>query len=197
MAYVDPDGRQIDLTYIRDDEDRELLIRQLRERSGLDLAYENGLLVSNGTLTDADGNALGSAAARAELTDAIGSETVFTGRSMDGSGTIDIAASAANTVFLDFDDIGAIDIGRNPAGTVNAASIFMHELRHADGGQNSSDPTAVQLRFNRNLTGPNVDADNRINRELGLGTRSRYLDQSDDRGRRYWDFSGGRVYLPR
>jgi RHS repeat-associated protein len=153
IAYVDSDGRQIDLTYIQDAEDRNLLIEQLRERTGLDLAYENDRLVSNGTLTDADGNALGSAIARTELSDAIASETVFTGRSMDGSSTIDIAASAANTVFMDFNDIGAINVGSNPAGTVNTASIFMHELRHARRGTELGGPhgcpTEVQPESHR------------------------------------------------
>lgn len=196
MAYIDPDGRVVDLAYILNDADRNSLIAQLRDRTGLDLVYENGRLVSNGTLTDANGNTLGSVTARTELLDAIDSETVLTGRSMNGSSVIDIAASSANTVFMDFADLGLINLGQNPAGTVNAASIFLHEPRHSDGGQNLADPTAVQLRFNRNLTGPNVDVDNQINRELGLPTRSRYLDTRDSRGRRHWQFSRGPVYLP-
>jgi RHS repeat-associated protein len=195
IAYVDPDGQTVDLTQIRDDADRERLIAQLRERTGLNLDDKDGVLKSRGALKDANGRPLGSAAARAEITAAIGSNTVFKARSANST-EVDIAASVGDTILMDFTDIGAINVGKNAPGTVNAASIFLHELRHSDGGENLEDPTKLQLRVQPTINGPNVVEDNRINQELGLPRRNQYQDRIDKNGSRYWDFENGPVYLP-
>jgi hypothetical protein len=73
--------------------------------------------------------------------------------------------------------------------------MFRHELRHCDGGQNLIDPLPAQYRVTPNINGPNVEVDNRINRQLGLPQRNSYRDQLDNLGRRYWSFQNGPVYL--
>ena len=196
IAYTDPDGREINLSGITNTVDRDLLIQELRTRTGLDLYYDQGLLKSKGALTDANGKPLGSASARKEIEDALAPGTVFTARGFNASSGIDIAGSTGNTILMDFTDIGAITLGNNPPGTVNAAAIFLHELRHSDGGQNLDDPSALELKMNPGLIGANVRKDNQINKELGLPQRNQYRDMTDSQGRRYWSFTSGPVYLP-
>jgi hypothetical protein len=86
FAFIDPDGRKVTLVDIRQSQDRDLLIDQLRTRTGLDLYYDSasGTLQSRGLLRDSKRAPVGgSAIARREVVDAITSDTTFAARKRD------------------------------------------------------------------------------------------------------------------
>lgn len=90
-------------------------------------------------------------------------------------------------------DIAQIGYGKNPSGTLDAAMIFIHELKHAQGLQ---DPTPFIRAKVPSAMGETVEHMNTIRKELGLSTRSQYLSLVDDRGRHYIPFSEGPIFIP-
>jgi hypothetical protein len=194
LAFVDPTGRIVNLASMTA-EDRQTLIAQLSEKTGLRLTYDEkaGNLVVLGIISDDSGKATGSKIARRDLLTAIGSDKTVYGLSRNGSDTINLGRRVGPHLYLDFDDIALIETGRNDPGTFDAGMIFLHELKHHQGLR---DPSEAMLRRRPTLQGQTVAHMNKIRRELGLPLRAQYATDQDSDGRDFLPFTNGPIYVP-
>jgi RHS repeat-associated protein len=121
LAYSDPTGRTVynQLNAV----DSALLLAQRRAKTGLDLYYDqNNELQSHGQLYAANGNALGSATARADVLQAIAPGSTHIRQS---DAHVWIAKNIGAVTKMNFADIRQINIGNNPSATFDAASILI------------------------------------------------------------------------
>jgi RHS repeat-associated protein len=195
-TFTDPAGQTIYNQLAPSDTDA--LFSRLRDDTGLDLALdEHGVWKSNGVLKDENGNDRGSATARADLLAAMAPGSTHIVQS-DSHVWMGITHGAL--IKLNFADIGRIRPGRNDSRTLDAATIFLHELWGHSMRQLPDFPGQDNSNFsfihaNPTWKGPVVEHDNIIRRELGLPTRSQYRTESDNRGT-YLPFANGPIYLP-
>jgi RHS repeat-associated protein len=199
LTHTDPSGRtvydQLSAT------DSATLLSELRDKTGLDLYDDsNHVLQSRGVLKDRNGNARGSATARADLLTAMAPGSTHI---IQSDTNVWLGKNAGAVTKLNFSDIAQINTGRNDPRTFDAASIVIHEmLGHGVRGLNdfpgSRTNNAEFLRRIPTWKGDVVDYDNKIRQELGLPTRSQYRPEQEEAGqkRTYIPFQNGPVYLP-
>jgi hypothetical protein len=170
-----------------------MLIEELEEKSGLDLDYEDGLLVSKGEVLDENGNPTGSKTAQEDLLKAIDSDTTHFVLDRSGLDSVDMGKAVGDTVFLDFDDISGIDAGDNDPSTMDASMVFLHELEHTFG---LKDPSPGVLKTTPWKKGETVERVNTMREELNLPIRGQYQSKRDKKRGHYLPFSNGRLYAP-
>ncbi len=195
LRFVDRDGRKISLASLTDEQKTEL-VEQLREKTGLDLSLtDDGLLVSGGALTGADGSSQGSALAADFVSDAINSSTVFSALPRNSSTATFMGRAIGNLIFLDYDDIARIKHGNNSPATFDAGMIFLHELAHVFLGL--KDPPKSMTIRHPSVKGATVIKMNKIRKQLGLEMRGQYTAAADQTGKPYLPFSKGPIYVSR
>ncbi len=184
-AFVDPSGEEVKL--VMEDRDRDQFISELEQKTGFDLDVSDGSMVVRGTLTDAEGNQIGSEAAREILAAFIDAESVFTVEGVNADPNVWGAqhVRGTDTVTLDFTDIAMIQPGANGSSTFDSAMIGLHELVHTVGLR---DPGPITLSNYPDATGETVDVMNVVRRQLGLSQRSQYAPVPSSSGRAYIPF---------
>jgi RHS repeat-associated protein len=192
VLFTDPTGEKVNVADL-DSDHREMLIEELEEKSGLDLDYEDGLLVSKGEVLDENGNPTGSKTAQEDLLKAIDSDTTHFVLDRSGLDSVDMGKAVGDTVFLDFDDISGIDAGDNDPSTMDASMVFLHELEHTFG---LKDPSPGVLKTTPWKKGETVERVNTMREELNLPIRGQYQSKRDKKRGHYLPFSNGRLYAP-
>src|SRR5690554_611626 len=184
IYFIDPDGRQIDLSHIRDNnkEAYDNLINELQQITGYTLVVDD-----NGNLTfateknsrgkeqaiinkDKNGKDIGSKFARKMLRKAIKHKDIVTvsdnpnGKSRVG---LDDNENYTNEISLDFNEIGKETYSPDLTPlTHGIGMVFLHELGHTPVGGGYHDPIGEGTDGYR-VAGSNENRINKIRRELG------------------------------
>jgi RHS repeat-associated protein len=189
LKLVDPTGEIVNGAGLTDAE-RQQLIDDWQRKTGYNHVYfdkNNNLVIDRdaGIAKDADGKRLGSADARANLTDAIeAKDKIFNLEHANGSNQVafadnDLALASTNTqthqttrtytVRIDFNDFGHVSGDQQAIDSYSIGLVVLHEFDHKLYGNITDNPNG------RNDPGPiETNYINPIREQLGLAQRATY-----------------------
>ncbi|HYC58149.1 MAG TPA: RHS repeat-associated core domain-containing protein [Thermoanaerobaculia bacterium] len=190
LISTDPTGRII-WDQLDDAAGKEQLRQQLEQKTGLKLVYKDGQLQATGEIiTDANGQQIGSATARADLQKALAPGVTFIMRQTTNTAH-GMAVQEGVRTFINFNKMRQVSGGNRDGGTFDFAMIVMHELLgHGVNGLHDN--------YSRtNPSGDTVDYENKIRRELGITNERLEYETQKDGSRYYLKFTNGRVWVPK
>lgn len=164
LIYIDPDGEEISLSGLTQDQRKDLLYQ---------LANFTGNLYrvdANGNLALVNVGDSSSMTATKFLNDAIASPTVYPVVSTQGQNQWN---KEAKQIEINFSSFTGADYGKVDPRTFNLGSTLVHELFHAVTGLKDTNKNGV-LSMSVGWTGPVVDFENKIRAERGLPQRESY-----------------------